>query len=177
MPADNSIQCLSEVLRVAEGALVGDTSRQIPDPGLGVTLSTGLFLGRALRESTFLTDKEVAVSRPRSVNSRELRDRDVAASNDTILVEFAYILPLSETTEPADQRPARDEAYQLDTRMRGALMADNLWEERDMEIFWVETTERGALSQSANGFGSFEFLVISSTYRIKRQESLQGGSA
>lgn len=166
---------LGEALRVVEGLLVGDASRQLPDPNLGITLSLGLFLGRPLREAPFLTDKEVAVFRTRTVNSDQSRNTEDANVKDAVTVEISFGLPADSVT--LDQRTARDAAYVLVTQMRGAIMQADFLQPRGIDLYFIDETERGALNSHPDGAGSYEFLVISSTYQIRRIESLTGGAA
>ena len=91
------------------------------------------------------------------------------------MVEFAFALPVDSVK--IDQRDARDAAYVLDARIRGAVMQFKFWEPRDLSISYLQTTDRGALNPGPDGYGSFLSLVIMSTYRVKRLASLTGGSA
>ncbi len=169
-----STVALSEAIRVVEGLIVGDAARQIPDPELGVTLGKNLFLGSRLNTDQFLIPvREVVVYRPltRKATGQDREDKS-APVDDTIMVEWADALP----TDGTDQRDARDGAYDLDTRIRGAVLTFNETEPRDLSIFYVQTTERGALSSQSVGYGSFNRIVLLSTYRLRRIESLTGGS-
>ena len=168
-----SIQ-LSEVISTIEGSLIGDTARGLPDPGLGLQLNTGMFLGRALREVGIFTHLGLSVFRTRTVNANESRNQADAVVNDAITVDFAF--ELNSDTDGLDQRPQRTAAYNLDTTIRGLVVGADISESRGYSIFFVETTERGALTPYPNGAGSFGFLIISSIYRVKRLESLTGGS-
>jgi hypothetical protein len=163
---------LSEAIRVIEGLIVGDVDRGLPDPGLGVTLGTGLFLGRPLTTSQFLRDKEVVVRRTTSTNAKEGRDRTVAMVDDIIIVDLSGRL----TSDTGDQRDLRDATYDLELKIRGRVMDLGETEGRGLQVDYESTTERGALQDGPAGYGSFEFIVLSSTYRLKRVESLTGGS-
>ena len=164
---------LQEVIRVIEGLIIGDPTRGLPNPGLGVTLGVRMFMGASLLESDFLQNKKVSVYRVRSVNDNTTRNRDDSSMDDAITVEFAFELP-NDSTE--DQRNARDAAYILDTQIRGATMQPTFTEGANFSVYYTETTERGALSPHTDGYGSMQYLVISSFYRIDRLESLTGGA-
>ncbi len=138
-----------------------------------MTLGKMLFLGSRLNTDQFLAPAlEVVVARVLTRNTDNDRQRDSAEVDDTIGVEFAHELP----TDGSDQRDARDAAYDLDEKIRGAVLTFNETEHRGLSLFYVQTTERGALSSKSVGYGSFAFIVLLSTYRLRRTESLTGGS-
>jgi hypothetical protein len=185
---------LGDLIDHIEGALVGSAPLGIPAPnpalgtGLGedpaeaITLGNGLFLGRPLKSDDFLTDKEVVVRSPSSANANETRGRDVAMSNDTVVVEFSFLLPATQRADAtnADHRAARNQAYKLDAQIRGAIMDPKIFDEVGFMPVWVRSNRRLALNSGKAGiapYGEAQFIVTESTYRYKRTESLTGGHA
>lgn len=177
MPSD--AMHLGEALRIIEGLIVGDIARDIPDPelslgGAPVTLGKGLFLGRPLNSSEFLKSLEVVVRAPSSTNAGTDREQTSTPAKDVIVIEFAVELPNSNTTA---QRLVRDGAYKLDTQIRGEVLKASVLLPLGLDMFWSQSKTRIALQDGASGFGSGEFIVIESTYSLRRIESLTGGPA
>ena len=168
---------LGEALRIIEGLIVGDIARDIPDPELGisgvpVTLGKGLFLGRPLNSSEFLKSLEVVVRSPTGANAGTDREQTSTPAKDVVVVEFAVELPNSNTTA---QRAVRDAAYKLDTQIRGEVLKASVLLPLGLDMFWILRKTRIALQDGTSGYGSGEFLVIESTYSLRRIESLTGG--
>lgn len=181
---------LGEALAIIEGLIIGDLSRGIPapapalgiglgiDPTLPISLGTGGILGRPLNEADFLTDKEVVIVVGDTVGSRASRERTYDLVDDTFETWLSTLLPI--TDNAADQRVARNEAFTLDTRIRGKVMTFDALESLGLQVYYVRTRRRLALNTGTGGsagYGSAQYLVQESIYRMRRVESLIGGIA
>ena len=183
------ISHLGDALDALEGLLVGSTALDIlpPSPllgiGLGVditksiTVVDGLLLGRPLDNADFLRDKEVVVRSPTTTNTGRMEGPSDVVVNDTIVTDLCVELPATNNVE--DQRSARNDALEIDRRIRAQLRALSV-EQLGLQFEWVNSTRRGALNTGTGGsapYGSFQFLVITSTYKMNRTESLSGGQS
>jgi hypothetical protein len=178
---------LGAALSVLEGVLVGDSDLGISAPspllGLGIgvdvdksiTVVDGLFLGRALDSSDFLVDKRVVVRVPSTRNTGREDGRDSVVAEDTVVTDLC--VAMSDTDNTVNQKSDRNGAFKLDNQIRGALHALDV-EALGLKFIWVNMTNRIALntgSGGAAGYGSSSFMVVSSTYKMSRIESLTGG--
>ncbi len=161
---------LSEAIDLVEGLIFGSIPLNIADPELGLTRPEGLFLGSPLTSDKFIKDMEAVVWRPVSRNAGGDRDSTETMANDTIMTALSVALP-----KTGDQRAKRKVAYLLDRKIRGLALSAGPLQQRGLDMFWVQTTERGALWPDPLGYGRYGHLVIESTYRMVRIESLTGG--
>jgi len=180
---------LGEIIAIIEGLIVGDAVRGIPAPspalGLGVgvdlttevTLGVGMIPGRPLNQADFIIDKEIVVITPATKNAGGSRDAGYANAEDTVEVDVTVFLPATDNTE--DQRVVRNSAFVLDSQIRGAILSPDVLEPLGLDLRWVGTVRRLALNTGTAGsaaYGSAKAIVIRSSYRMKRIESLTGGS-
>ena len=181
------IQHLGDALDLLEALLVGSVALGLaaPDPLLGIgigvdvtksiTVVDGLFLSRPLDNSDFLVDKRLVVKAPTTVNTGRSMQRDFDIADDTVITELDVQLPLTDNTTA--QTAARNGALKLDNDIRGRFFMDDV-EGLGLKFLWVNSTHRIALdsgSAGTAGYGSARHIVVTSTYKMTRIESLTGG--